>query len=124
MGHDKRLVVSGLGLAALLAIGLIAARESGAHVRLFNPSGGQKLFWKNPTSIPITIDPAGSDDIADDSERSAIRLAMRAWNEDPGSKAQLVEGASRSRTRARTGPTRPRRSSSSTRPTARASSPA
>lgn len=76
---------------ALAACGLAAGTL--AHVRLYNPVGGQKLFWKNPGSLAITVDPVGSDDIADDSETTAVRLAMQAWNEDPGSAAQLADGS-------------------------------
>ena len=74
----------------VLAI-LLAAGAAAAHVRLHHPIKKTSLYWPKPGNIKVSIDPAGSDDITDSSETTAMRLGMRVWNEDPGSKAQLVE---------------------------------
>ena len=50
-----------------------------AHVRLIT-GGGVPLRWAAPASIGIVINDAGSDDIADDSDEVAIRMAIEGWN--------------------------------------------
>ena len=60
------------------------------HVRL-ETSGGNEFFWNDPDDVGILINSAGSDDIADDSETAAIRLAIEEWNAASGSNARLVE---------------------------------
>ena len=69
----------------------LAAGAAAAHVRLHHPINKKSLYWPKPGNIKVSIDPAGSDDITDSSETTAMRLGLRVWNEDPGSKAQLVE---------------------------------
>ena len=77
-------------LTALVAVAALAGGIV-AHVRLYNPSNGKQLYWSGPGNIPIMIDPVGAALVPDQSDAAAIRLAMRAWNEDPGTKANLVE---------------------------------
>lgn len=78
---------------ALLALALASAAVS-AHVRLVNPSNGNKLRWVVPGEISIVIRAAGSQDIHDGSHLPAIRNAIRAWNELDGSAAHLAEDSS------------------------------
>lgn len=77
------------GVCAIAAIaGLVAA-----HVRLRNPANGALLRWSTPSAVSIVVSSTGSDDIADDSETSAVRLAVREWNRADGSALRLVENA-------------------------------
>ena len=64
-----------------------------AHVRLIT-GGGVPLRWAAPASIGIVINDAGSDDIADDSDEVAIRMAIEGWNDVEGTTATLVEDTS------------------------------
>lgn len=75
--------------AATAAVGLAAA-----HLRLRNPSNGAPLRWSNPSAVSVVVSSAGSDDIGDDSETTAVRLALREWNRADGSSLRLVEDAS------------------------------
>lgn len=78
----------------LLAAALLGSAVSFAHVRLYNPSTGAKLFWSNPSSISIVINDAGSDNIADGSEETALKNAIEAWNALDSTTATLVENTS------------------------------
>lgn len=87
------------GITALAALAIASAVA--AHVRLIHPSNGNPLRWAAPGSIAITINAAGSDDIADGSHLPALQLAIRSWNDATGTTATLVEntsGSSRART--------------------------
>lgn len=75
-----------VGLAALTLAGGL-----GAHVRLHNPSNKVKLWWNTPSNVTVLIHEGGSDNITDNSHMTAMRNGFDAWNEDPGSVAQLVE---------------------------------
>lgn len=79
------------GLFAL-ALALTAASVVG-HVRL-RTSGGNPLFWQNDDDVSIVVSSAGSDDIQDESETAAIRLAIAEWNAVNGSTARLIENTS------------------------------
>lgn len=75
------------GFALLLGAAVVG------HVRL-ETSGGNPFFWNNEESISLIINSTGSDDIADESETAAIRLAIEEWNAVAGTTAQLVEDTS------------------------------
>lgn len=79
-----------------LACALVLSSAAGvfAHVRLLNPSNGNLLYWSSPSNIGIVINSSGSDNIADDSDEVAIRMAIGDWNSATGSSVQLVEDAS------------------------------
>ena len=79
----------GVAAAVAAAAGLV-----GAHVRLRNPSNGALLRWNAPSAVSIVVSSSGSDDIADESETAAVRLAVREWNRAEGSALRLVEDAS------------------------------
>lgn len=84
--------------AAASVVGLSTAVA--AHVRLIT-SSGYELRWGQPASISIVVNRTGSDDVVDGSHNVALRNAIRAWNEAPGSAARLVENtnpAQRART--------------------------
>ncbi len=80
----------------VLALGLSSAAGVLAHVRLINPSNGNPLFWATPSNIGIVINSTGSDNIGDDSDEVAIRLAIQEWNSATGSSVQLVENVNSS----------------------------
>ncbi len=82
----RRLLVPAASLA--LSAGLLA------HVRLVHPSNGKPLFWSNPGNVGIVIQDAGSDDISDASDETALRMAIEDWNASSGTTAELVEDAS------------------------------
>lgn len=69
----------------------LAAGAAAAHVRLHHPGNKKALYWPKPSNIKIAIDPSGSADVPGTSDITAIRLGLREWNADPGSKATLVE---------------------------------
>lgn len=83
----RRLFVNLLRIGfVLLAGGLLYA-----HVRLIYSGNGNVLFWSNPGNVSIVINSDGSDDIHDSSHFTAIRNAIDAWNDVPGSVGQLKE---------------------------------
>ena len=65
-----------------------------AHVRLVHPSNGTPLRWSNPATVSIVINATGSDDIADGSHETSLRMAIQDWNAVTGTTATLVEDAS------------------------------
>lgn len=79
---------------AWLVLGVVLAGMSAAHVRLTNPGNGAALRWSNPSNVSVVISALGSDDVEDDSDTTAVRLAVREWNQINGTSAQLVENAS------------------------------
>ena len=81
-------------LAGVTALAIFAAAAVFAHVRLINPSNGSPLWWQTNSNIAITINDAGSDDLADDSHFTALRNAIQEWNALDGTTMQLVENAS------------------------------
>ncbi len=81
-----------LCLAGALALVLGSAGVL-AHVRLVSPVNLKPLRWNTPSNIEIVINSTGSDDIADESETAAIRLAIDEWNAVSGTSATLVEDA-------------------------------
>ncbi len=80
----------------LAAAALLLAFVAGllAHVRLVHPTNGNPLYWSNPANVPIIINDAGSDDVPDWSDETALRMAIQRWNEIGGTSATLVEDAS------------------------------
>jgi hypothetical protein len=56
-------VTRSLALGALASALGLAATAAFAHVPLRNPANGARLHWASPTSIPIVIAAAGSDDV-------------------------------------------------------------
>jgi len=83
-------------LWAALVAGLIAhaGARLAAHVRLKHPTNGVLLRWSSPGNVGIVIHSTGSDDIADASHETALRLAIQDWNAVTGTSATLVEDAS------------------------------
>lgn len=77
-----------LGVASV-AIGFVAA-----HVRLIYSGNGNVLFWDNPSSVAITINETGSDNISDGSHIPALRDAIYEWNKVDNTTAFLVENTS------------------------------
>jgi hypothetical protein len=75
----------------LAAVGIALAGATAAHVRLYNPSNGAKLFWSAPSNLTVVIDPAGSDNIPDGSHTTALQNGLDFWNTMTGTTAQLVE---------------------------------
>ncbi len=82
--RNKRLV-----LAAGLVLGLSAGVV--AHERLRVGGAGAPLFWASPTNIGIVINSTGSDNIADGSHETALRMAIQEWNDVTGTNVALVE---------------------------------
>lgn len=82
-------LLPGLILAALLgtATGL-------AHVRLHSGNPSTPLSWTTPSGVSIVINSTGSDDILDGSHLTALRTAIDAWNDIPGTSVHLAENAS------------------------------
>ena len=83
----RSLLLSGCLIGAF-ALGLAA------HQRILHPTTEAPLFWQNPGTVGIVISSAGSDDIGDGSHETALRSAIRSWNQAPGSIARLDEDAS------------------------------
>ncbi len=84
----RALIVSGLAVA-LLGVTL-CSYTTYAFVRLNQEAGG--MTWAgNAPLIPYVIRRAGSDDIPDESEDAAIRLAFAAWEEVTGSGISFYE---------------------------------
>ena len=83
-------------LGPLLVAGLVVfpATLVVAHVRLIHPSSGTALRWGSPANIGIVIQSTGSDDIADGSHETALRMAIQDWNAATGTTATLVENVS------------------------------
>jgi hypothetical protein len=81
-----------LGAAALVLSAGLALLQ--AHVRLLHPTTGNGLYWQSPQSISIVIQADGSKDLPDQSHFTALRNAIAAWNQAPGSVARLVEDTS------------------------------
>ncbi len=83
-------------LRTLLVAALVAlpAARLVAHIRLLNPSNGNVLRWSSPSNVGIVINSTGSDDIADGSHETALRLAIQEWNAAPGTTANLLEDSS------------------------------
>lgn len=77
-----------LRVGAFLTLGTLVVQ---AHVRIVNPSTGAGLYWQNPSSVGIVIQSGGSDDVPDESDTTALRNAIAAWNEAPLSGATLIE---------------------------------
>lgn len=88
----RRRVAPALALCLLL-LGAGALLVHG-HVRLVHPTTGNGLFWQNPQNISIVIQADGSKDLPDKSHVTALRGAIDAWNQAPGSTARLVEDTS------------------------------
>ena len=84
----NRRTTRALLLCATVLAGAALVRGS---LRLINPSNGAPLHWSNPAAISVVIHDAGSDDIADGSHETALRMAIDAWNDVDGSGARLVE---------------------------------
>lgn len=82
-----------LRVLSVAAAASLLALVPAAHVRL-KTAGGVPLFWGVPSAIGIVINSTGSADISDDSDETAIRLAIQAWNDAPGTSAQLIEDTS------------------------------
>lgn len=76
-----------LGLSVLLGLVLGVV----AHERLRVNGNGPPLFWTSPSNIGIVIQSDGSDDIADGSHETALRMAIQDWNDVNGSTVALVE---------------------------------
>ncbi len=83
MDRTKRLVL----LAGILLLPFYGL----AHVRLIHPVNQTPLFWASPTNIGITINSAGSDNIGDDSDEIALRMAIEEWNAASGTSAMMIE---------------------------------
>lgn len=84
------------GISLLLIVALAAA-----HVRIVYQGNGQAIYWNNPSSVSVTIQSAGSDNINDGSDEIALRNAIDAWNDVTSTTATLVEvqsAAQKSRT--------------------------
>ncbi len=83
-------------LKTALALPAALALTAGvlAHVPLVHPSNGKVLHWSSPSNVGIVINSAGSDDIADGSHETAMRLAIEEWNAATGTNATLVENTS------------------------------
>lgn len=81
-------------LAFRVAFALLAGSLLYAHVRLIYSGNGNVLYWSSPSKVSIVINSDGSDDIDDGSHFTAIRNAIDAWNEVPGSTAKLKEDKS------------------------------
>ena len=77
-------------LAILGALALTGTWALG-HVRLMHPGNGAPLRWASPDSISIVLQSDGSDDLSAGGHLTALRSAITAWNEAPGSTARLVE---------------------------------
>lgn len=77
-----------LGALCLLAVG---AGTALGYVPLRHPGTGAPLFWKNAGSVSIVFSSHGSDDLAPGEHEPALRMAVEAWNQVPGSFARLVE---------------------------------
>lgn len=115
----RRLFVNLLRIGfVLLAGGLLYA-----HVRLIYSGNGNVLFWSNPGNVSIVINSDGSDDIHDSSHFTAIRNAIDAWNDVPGSVGQLKENTNPGSRPVRTGARTPGIWSCSTRTTLLGTSP-
>jgi matrixin/IPT/TIG domain-containing protein len=78
--------------AAVLALAAAAAASapSLAYGPITTP-GGAGLHWKGAT-VAYVINAQGSDDVADDSEKLAIRLAFSTWAAETAGALALVEG--------------------------------
>ena len=90
---SRRLVRATAGLSTV-AVALALA----GFVRIaFNP-GGPGFSW---SQLPVryVIQAAGSDDVADDSEKAAVRLAFRAWEELSSSAVRFEEDLTADATR-------------------------
>jgi hypothetical protein len=85
-----------MALRRLLLPAAVAGLATGllAHVRLVHPSNGNPLYWSNPGNVEIVLQDAGSDDIPDASDETALRMAIAAWNATTGTAARLVEDTS------------------------------
>ncbi|MEM7309092.1 MAG: IPT/TIG domain-containing protein [Planctomycetota bacterium] len=83
-----------LRLRSLLPYGgalLAVAAGALAHERLRVNGDGAALFWPNPSNVGIVVNSDGSDNIADGSAETALRMAIQDWNDIPGSDLTLVE---------------------------------
>ncbi len=78
------------------AIGAILLLASAlfAHVRLIHSGNGKSLYWQDPAHISVTISSQGSDDLSDNSHRTAILGSIAAWNKAGGTLAHLIENTS------------------------------
>jgi len=76
-------------LCALVLVG--AAAAAAAHVRLVHPANAKPLRWGRPSLVSIVFNATGSDDIADRSHLTALRLALAEWNDVEGTLAHVTE---------------------------------
>lgn len=95
----RALVLSAVSVGAL-GLTLFSA-SSYAFVSLNYTNGG--MSWSSSTpNLSFTIHRSGSDDIADESEDLAIRLAFQAWEDVSGSGVEFYEDAGPNRDRSKT----------------------
>lgn len=73
---------------------LLLASALFAHVRLIHPGNGKPLYWQDPAHISVTISSQGSDNLSDNSHRTAISGSIAAWNKASGTRAHLIENTS------------------------------
>ncbi len=83
MIRSRRFTYVTLSLVTFAALGV-------AHVRL-QTSTGNPLRWSAPANISIVVQSDGSDDIPDQSDELAVRMAIEDWNAVSGTSARLVE---------------------------------
>jgi hypothetical protein len=77
-------------VAALVAAGALCGLALG-YIPLRHQSTGKALYWSNGSNISVVLSRTGSDDLAPGEHEPALRLALEAWNQVPGSFARMVE---------------------------------
>lgn len=93
-----------MSLVTRLALGVAAiatAAVATGYVPLRHPSTGAPLFWNDGGNIVVVLSSSGSDDLLSYEHEPALRLALEAWNQVPGSYARFLENtnpAQRART--------------------------
>jgi len=77
-------------LALVVAL-LASAAAAIAYVPLRHPSTGAALYWNDGGNVVVVLSSLGSDDLEPDEHEPALRLALEAWNQVPGSYARFLE---------------------------------
>jgi len=86
MRHGLVVIVAALSLCAWLLRGGAAHAYDGAYLPI---EGGSWNVDNGP--VPFSLDPAGSDDLADESDLDALRDAFRSWACVVGTKLRFEE---------------------------------
>ncbi|MCO5169304.1 MAG: IPT/TIG domain-containing protein [Planctomycetes bacterium] len=77
-------------LSAAVAVGAMALVLAGFMRISFGP-GQPHFFWAGGGPVTFVIQEAGSADVTDSSDRAAVRLAFRAWQDLAASSIRFVE---------------------------------